>query len=190
MKPDYEITEFKDQKSWRQWLHKHHANTDGVWVRMYKKATGIASVNYAQALDEALCYGWIDGQKKTYDEQSFIQKFTPRRTKSMWSKRNIEYIARLEAAGLLTPAGIAEVERAKADGRWEMAYDSPSNMVLPEDFMTAVSNNAETLAYFNTLSKTAKYSIGFGLHTAKRPETRQNRFNKYLEMLEKGEKPN
>lgn len=125
MKSDYEITAFKDSTIWRHWLDENHAKADGVWLRLYKKASGVPTVSYAEALDEALCYGWIDGQKKSYDEVSFLQKFTPRRPKSMWSKRNIKHVARLTEQGLMMPAGILEVERAKEDGRWAAAYDTP-----------------------------------------------------------------
>lgn len=189
MKPDYEIVEFSTAPSWRAWLESNHATTDGVWLRMYKKTSGVQSVTYAQALDDALCFGWIDGQSKSYDDISFLQKFTPRRARSMWSKRNIEYVARLQADGLMMPAGIAEVERAKADGRWRAAYDKPTDMVMPEDFLTAVSQNKKALATFETLSKASLFTIGFKLQTAKKPETRANRITAILKLLGEGKKP-
>ncbi len=135
MKPDYEITAFKDSAIWRHWLDENHDKIDGVWLRLYKKASAISTISYAEALDEALCYGWIDGQKKGYDEESFLQKFTPRRAKSMWSNRNIEHIQRLTAQGLMMPAGIWEVERAKEDGRWAAAYDTPGEMIITDEFL-------------------------------------------------------
>lgn len=189
MRPDYEIVEFRTAPSWRAWLGANHATTDGVWLRMYKKASGVASVTYAQALDDALCYGWIDGQSKSFDDVSFIQKFTPRRARSMWSKRNVEYVARLEAEGLMTPAGLAEVERAKADGRWQAAYDRPTEMVIPEDFLAAVAKNKKALATYETLKKTSLFTIGFKLQTAKKPETRANRMAAIIKLLEEGKKP-
>lgn len=189
MKPEYSIVEFPTQAQWRQWLDEHHANTDGVWLRFYKKASGVASVTYDGALDEALCYGWIDGLVKRYDEQSYLQKFTPRRQRSMWSKRNIEHVARLTAAGLMMPAGHAEVARAQADGRWQAAYDSPKNMVIPEDFMRAVRKRKSTLAFFESLNKSALFVISYRLQTAKKPETRARRFAVLLEALERGEVP-
>jgi uncharacterized protein YdeI (YjbR/CyaY-like superfamily) len=155
---------------------------------MYKKATGIATVTYAEALDDALCYGWIDGQMKKGDEQSYLQKFTPRRAKSMWSKRNIEYMARLEAAGLMMPAGRAEVERAKADGRWDAAYDKPSDMVMPDYFLAALEQNSKAKQFFDTLNKTNTYAIAWRLQTAKTEATRARRMAKLLEMLEAGQK--
>lgn len=119
MKPDYKIIPFEDSATWRRWLDENHAKIDGVWLRLYKKASSVPTVSYAEALDEALCYGWIDGQKKSYDEDSYLQKFTPRRPKSMWSKRNTEHINRLRDAGQMTLAGLSEVEKAQSDGRWE-----------------------------------------------------------------------
>jgi uncharacterized protein YdeI (YjbR/CyaY-like superfamily) len=155
---------------------------------MYKKATGIESVNHPEALDEALCYGWIDGQSKSYDEESWLQKFTPRRKKSLWSKRNIEHIERLRKAGKMTQAGEKEVEAAKADGRWAAAYDGPATIKMPEDFLKELAKDKKAEAFFNTLNKTNIYAIAWRLQTAVKPETRERRFNKLLEMLKKGEK--
>jgi uncharacterized protein YdeI (YjbR/CyaY-like superfamily) len=189
MKAEYQTVEFNKATEWQKWLAAHHANTDGVWLRFYKKGSGVKTLTYAEALDSALCYGWIDGQAKKYDELSYVQKFTPRRARSMWSKRNIDHVARLNDAGLMKPAGLAEVERAKADGRWQAAYDSPKNMVIPEDFLMAVKQNKKALSFFETLGKTSRYSIGMRLQTAKKPETRARRFALLLEMLAKHEKP-
>lgn len=189
MKPDYDTLEFKDQPTWRQWLDKHHADTQGVWIRMYKKASEIETVSYAEALDEVLCYGWIDGQRRGYDKVSFIQKFTPRRPKSLWSKRNIEYIARLTEAGLMMPAGIAEVERAKQDGRWEAAYDKPSEMVMSPEFLAALHQNPKAERFFESLNKSSKYTIGWQLQTAKTDATRLRRQEKIISMLETEQKP-
>lgn len=188
MKAQYQTVKFKDSAQWQKWLDAHYDNTDGVWLRFYKKRSGVKSVTYAQALDVALCYGWIDSQVKKYDALSYVQKFTPRRVRSMWSKRNIEYVDRLTKAGLMMPGGLAEVKRAQTDGRWQEAYDSPKNMAIPEDFLLAVRKNKRALAFFETLGKTTLYIIGLHLQTAKKPETRARRFTLLLKMLEKGEK--
>ncbi len=185
---DYEIRAFKDAPEWRRWLDDNHSSVDGVWIMIYKKATKIATVTHADALDEALCYGWIDGQRKGYDEASFLQKFTPRRAKSLWSKRNIEYIDRLTKAGLMMPAGLAEVERAQQDGRWAAAYDKASDMVIPEAFMTELKKSPKALAFFETLNKANTFAIGWRLQTAKTPETLKRRQDKIITMLENGEK--
>lgn len=185
---EYPVLFFETPAAFRKWLEKNHAVASGIWLRMYKKKSGVASINYDLALDEALCYGWIDGQVKTYDEQSYIQKFTPRRTRSMWSKRNIEHVARLEKEGRMMPSGIKEVEAAKADGRWDVSYDSPSNMGAPEDFLKELSKNKKSAEFFNSLSKANQYAINWRLQTAKKPETREKRMKLILEMLAKGMK--
>ena len=187
-KADSPVLPFKTTKDLALWLSKHHAVATGIWMRLYKKDSGVVSITYAQALDVALCYGWIDGQKKSYDAESWIQKFTPRRPKSIWSKRNREHIARLENAGLMKPAGIKQVEAAKADGRWEQAYDSSSNMVVPEDFLKELAKSKKTENFFKTLNKTNTYAIVFRLQTAKKPETRVKRMKAILDMMKKGEK--
>jgi len=143
---------------------------------------------YSEALDVALCFGWIDGQVKKFDDISYIQKFTPRRAKSMWSKRNREHVARLEKEGRIQPAGIREVEAAKRDGRWESAYDSPGNMEIPQEFINELSKNQKALAFFSTLNKTNLFVIGWRLQTAKTPETKEKRILSIIDMLEKGKK--
>lgn len=188
MSLDYEIVEFQDADQWRKWLAKHHADTDGVHIRMYKKASGLASITYDEALDHALCFGWIDGIRKSYDERSYTQKFTPRRKRSIWSKRNVEYIARLTDAGLMMPSGINEVERAKTDGRWDAAYDKPSEMVAPDYFLAALEKRPKAKECFESLNKTNRYAIAWKLHTAKTDTTRMKRQEKFLDMLEAGEK--
>jgi uncharacterized protein YdeI (YjbR/CyaY-like superfamily) len=188
MKPDYEIIAFKDSSIWRRWLDENHTKTSGVWLRLYKKASGVPTVSYAEALDEALCYGWIDGQKKRYDEASFLQKFTPRRPRSMWSKRNIEHIKRLKDAGLMTPAGLAEVEKAQSDGRWETAYDAPSSMEAPGYFLEELHKHPKAELFYNELNKTNKYAIAWRLQTAKTDTTRMRRTEKLITMLDAGEK--
>jgi uncharacterized protein YdeI (YjbR/CyaY-like superfamily) len=155
-----------------------------VWLKIAKKGSGIASVTYDEALDVALCYGWIDGQKKTFDNDHFLQKFTPRRSKSLWSKRNINKVAELTAANRMQPAGLAEVEAAKQDGRWEAAYDSAKNMTLPADFLKALAESEQAQATFNTLNQTNLYAIAWRLQTARSPETRKRRLETILAMLE------
>lgn len=186
---DYETHEFKTQADFRTWLEKNHADTDGVWIRMYKKATNIPSVNYAEALDEALCFGWIDGIKKSYDDVSFIQKFTPRRVRSLWSKRNIEHTERLITAGQMTEAGIKEIERAKADGRWDRAYDTFVDMKIPPYFYLELEKHPKAKEFFKELKKTNLYAIGWALQTAKTEETRLRRTKTLIAMLNEGKKP-
>jgi uncharacterized protein YdeI (YjbR/CyaY-like superfamily) len=174
---------FETPKEWRKWLHANHAKSNGVWLRFYKKGAGKKSVVYAEALDEALCYGWIDGQSKRLDDEAYVQRFTPRRAKSIWSKRNRDHVARLEKEGRMHDAGRAEVERAKADGRWDAAYDSPSNMELPEDFVKALAKNKKAKAFLATLNRANTYAIAFRLHHAKKPETRARRIETFIAKL-------
>lgn len=188
MAVDYEIVEFIDQAAYRAWLAANGSSVDGIWLRIYKKGSGVASVNYAQALDEALCFGWIDGQSKRYDELSFLQKFTPRRARSLWSKRNTEHISRLKDAGLMTAAGLQEVEKAQADGRWAAAYDGPADMQIPEYFIDELRKYPEAGLFYNGLSKTNKYAIAWRLQTAKTDATRLRRMEKLIAMLREGEK--
>ncbi len=183
MKSDYEIIAFKDSALWRRWLDENHDKVDGVWLRLYKKGANFPTVTYAEALDEALCYGWIDGQKKTYDEKSFLQKFTPRRPRSMWSKRNIEHVARLTEHKLMMPSGMAQVEQAQQDGRWAAAYDKPSDMVVPDEFMAELKKHPVAEKFFATLNKTNIYAIAWRLQTAKTEETRKRRQDKIIALL-------
>lgn len=182
------IKSFSSPAVFERWLAKNYALSNGIWIKFAKKATGVKSVYYADALDVALCYGWIDGQSKVFDETYYLQRFTPRRARSMWSKRNIEHVARLIKEGRMKPAGQAQVDLAKADGRWEAAYDSPKNMTVPDDFMAAVKKHKKAHAFFITLNKTNVYAISWRLQTAKKPETRVRRFEALLDMLKKGEK--
>jgi len=162
--------------------------SNGIWLQFYKKNSGVASVTYAEALDVALCYGWIDAQLKSIDELCYKQHFTPRRPRSIWSKRNIEHIARLTSEGRMKPAGTKQVEAAKADGRWEQAYDSPGNMKLPDEFLSELSKHNKAYAFYESLGKANKYAICWRIQTAKRPETREKRMKEILEMLGKEEK--
>ena len=155
---------------------------------MFKKDSGVKSVTYDEALDVALCYGWIDGQKNKHDARSWVQKFTPRRARSIWSKRNVEHVERLIAEGKMTAAGWVQIEAAKADGRWTRAYDAAKDMKVPEDFLKELSKNKKAKAFFDTLNKANTYAIAWRLQTAKKPETRERRMNALLEMMKKGEK--
>lgn len=187
-KTDLPIIVFKSPEEWASWLAKNHAKSSGLWLRLFKKDSEFASVTYAEALDEALCYGWIDGQLDKYDEKSWLRKFTPRRPKSVWSKRNIAHIDRLAQAGKMKPSGRKEVEAAKADGRWKRAYDSPSVMQVPADFLKVLSKDKKAKAFFATLNKANTYAIAWRLQTAKKPETRAKRMQAILARLKKGEK--
>ncbi len=182
------IKPFKSSLTWEKWLSKNHASKQGIWLQIAKKASGFATVTYEEALDVALCYGWIDGQKKSYDENYFLQKFTPRRPKSVWSKRNVAKVSELIKQKRIKLSGLAEVKLAQGDGRWEAAYDSQKNMTIPEDFMRVVMQNKKAAAFFTTLKKPSLYAISWRLQTAKTPETRKRRFDSLLQKLNKGEK--
>lgn len=183
-----EIKSFATKEQWRAWLDQMHTESDGIWVRIYKKSSGKKTVTYAEALDEALCFGWIDGQKKAYDAESFLQRFTPRRPGSLWSKRNREHVERLIKEKRVTAAGLKEVARAKDDGRWDRAYDGSSNMQIPEDFLTELKKDRKAYDFFKTLNRANTYAITWRLQTAKKPETRARRMAALLEMLRQGKK--
>jgi uncharacterized protein YdeI (YjbR/CyaY-like superfamily) len=187
-KVDLPVISFQSAKEWRSWLSKNAPASTGVWIKIFKKESKEKSITYVEALDEALCYGWIDGQKKSLDKQAWLQKFCPRGSKSIWSKVNITHIERLTKAGKMKPQGLKAVAAAKADGRWEKAYDSPRNMTVPDDFIKELSKNKKSLEFFKTLNRANLYAIVFRLQTAKKPETRQKRMLAILEMLSKGEK--
>ena len=190
MKPsdDPPVLSFASAQKWEAWLAKNHARPEGIWLRFFKKGSGKKTVTYAEALDGALCYGWIDSQLKKYDEISYLQKFTPRRSKSVWSKINIGHVERLIQAGKMKPVGLQKIEEAKKDGRWEKAYDSQGKMEMPADFLKRLAKNKKAKAFFETLNKANTYAIGWRLQTAKRPETREKRMKEILAMLAKGEK--
>ena len=176
---------FKDKKDFKSWLKENHDECPGIWMRLFKKGSGEVSINYQEALEEALCYGWIDGQRKSHDEKSFLQKFTPRRAKSIWSKRNTHIVQNLIADGRMKAPGLKAIDEAKADGRWDAAYDSPKNMLLPEEYLKIIKRNKKAYAYYKTLSKSKLYAIAFRIQTAKKEETRLNRLSVIIEMLEK-----
>lgn len=185
---DREIVRLDSAEKWKRWLAKNHAGSKGIWLQIFKKGCGVKTVTYDEALDGALCYGWIDGQKKTHDERSWLQGFTPRRSKSLWSKRNKERVARLTKAKKMQPAGQKEVAAAKKDGRWDAAYDSPRNAEIPKDFLTGLATDKKAKAFFDTLNKTNRYSIIWRLQTAKKPETRARRVKEILARLAQGKK--
>ena len=182
-----DIRRFRTPAEFRKWLLKNHRDSAGIWICFAKKSTKKKSINHAEALDEALCFGWIDGQVLKHDDKSWLQKFTPRRPRSVWSKINTGHVERLVKAGRLTAAGHAEVEAARKDGRWAAAYDSPSKATIPEDLLAALRRNKGAKAFFDTLNKTNLYSIAWRLQTARKPETRRKRMEMILAMLSRGE---
>ncbi len=182
------ILPFSGKKKWADWLATEHDKSVGVWLKLAKKDSGIPTITYEEALDIALCYGWIDGQKKGFDEQHWLQKFTPRGPKSIWSKINTEGAERLIANGEMRPAGTKAIELAKQDGRWAAAYASQKNIDMPEDFQTALDKNKKAKAFFATLKSAERYSFLFRIHHAKKPETRARKIQQFIELLERGEK--
>ena len=185
---DYPVLPFTDKQAWAKWLDEEHDRAAGIWLKFAKKNSGIPSLTYEDAVEVALCYGWIDGQMKGFDAKYWLQKFTPRRAKSIWSKINTERAERLIARGEMRPAGLREVEAAKQDGRWQAAYASQKNMTVPQDFQSALNKNKKARAFFETLTGANRYAILFRIETAKKAETRARRIEKFVEMLERGEK--
>lgn len=178
---------FDTPQAWENWLNEHHAQPHGVWLKMAKKGAGVVSVSYAEALDVALCYGWIDAQKKGYDGAFFLQKFTPRRPKSVWSKINTEKVTQLVAAGRMQPSGLREVEAARRDGRWQAAYQPQSALTVPDDLQAELARHPAAQAFFDTLNKVNRYAICYRIQTARKPETRRARIEKFIAMLENHE---
>ena len=187
--PELPVEHFADASAWEHWLERH-SQSPGVWLKIAKKDAGIPSVTYTEALDVALCHGWIDGQKKAFDARFFLQRFTPRRARSTWSKINVARIGTLTAAGRMHPAGLREVDAAKADGRWEAAYDGSSSMVVPPELeeALALAKNRKAKAFFDTLDRTNRYAVCWRVQTAVKPETRRARVEKLVAMLARGEK--
>jgi len=183
-----EVLTFTKPEDFRKWLAKNHAVSKGIWVRFFKKSSAKKGIAYAEALDEALCYGWIDSQVKKYGADSYIQKFSPRGPNSIWSKRNREHVARLIKTKRMKPAGLTHIHTAKKDGRWEGAYDSPANMEIPPDFLQALKKNKKAEVFFKTLNRANLYAIGWRLQTAKKPETRARRMAAILTQLKAGNK--
>jgi uncharacterized protein YdeI (YjbR/CyaY-like superfamily) len=182
------ILAFASQAEWEAWLDDEHAGSDGVWIKFAKKGSGVPTVSYAEALDVALCYGWIDSQVRSLDERFYLQKFTPRRSRSKWSRINRAKIEELLEQGRMKPAGLAQVELARADGRWEAAYDSPATVEVPDDLQAALDASPKAAEFWAGLNKSNRFAIIFQLEDAKRPETRLRRLEKFVGMLERGEK--
>lgn len=172
---------------WESWLEANHAVVPGAWLHLAKKAAAVSTVSYAEAVDLALCFGWIDGQAKRFDAQTYIQKFTPRRRRSVWSRINREKALALIDAGRMRPAGLAAIDSARADGRWEAAYDSAATAVVPEDLKRALAAKPAASAFFDGLTGANRYAILYRIQTAVRPETRARRIARFVEMLERGE---
>jgi uncharacterized protein YdeI (YjbR/CyaY-like superfamily) len=185
---DLPVLSFKDARAWSTWLASRHASSRGVWMKIAKKGATATSANYKEALEVALAWGWIDGQKGKLDDAWWLQKFTPRGSKSSWSKINREKAAALVEAGEMQPPGLAEVERAKRDGRWDAAYDSQSRATVPLDLAKALAADPRAARFFETLESYNRYAVLFRIHTAKRPETRAMRIEKFVAMLSRHEK--
>ncbi len=180
------ILDFRTQEEWDQWLAKNHGNPDGAWLRLAKKGSKKSTPSYSEALEVALCYGWIDAQKRGESETAWLQRFVPRRPRSIWSKINREKALALVAAGKMKPAGLREITRAQEDGRWAAAYDSPTSATVPPDFQKALDGNRAARDFFKTLSAANRYALLWRLQTAKKPETRARRIETFIEMLENG----
>ena len=178
---------FESKKKFADWLAKQYDKSAGVWLKLAKKGTGIPSVTITEALDVVLCYGWIDGQRASFDENYYLQKYTPRRPRSIWSKINVEKVESLIASGEMRPAGLKAVEAAKQDGRWDAAYASQKTMTVPADFQSALEKNKKAKAFFETLTGSRRYAFLFRIETAKKAETREKRIRIFVEMLEKSE---
>ena len=183
----YPTLAFETQHDWETWLEKHHSETKGVWLKLAKKATGIPSITHEEAVDGALCYGWIDGQAASYDTQYWLQKFTPRGPRSRWSQVNRDKVGILQAAGRMRAAGIRQVELAQADGRWEAAYERQSRASVPEDLQSELRKSQKAQAFFTILDRTHRYAILLSIQTAKKAETRAARIQRVVEMLANNE---
>ena len=186
-KTDLLTKAFPSAETFRAWLHREHDRCDGLWLKVAKKGTGVTSVTYAEAVDVALCYGWIDGQKARYDDTWFLQRFTPRRPRSVWSQINCDKVAQLLDQGLMQPAGLEQVERAQADGRWEAAYQGSRTITIPDDFQAALDANPVASAAFVGISRASRYAFLYRIQEAKRPQTRASRIETYVAMLAAGE---
>ncbi len=183
---DLPILEFADREAWARWLQDEHDGAPGVWLKIAKKASGITTVTHPEALEEALCRGWIDGQRAPHDETYFLQRFTPRGPRSKWSQINRDKATKLIEQGRMEPAGLAQVEAAKQDGRWEAAYPPQSSAAVPEDFQRALDENPAAKKFFATLRGTRRYSFIYRIADAKRPETRARRIREFVAMLAEG----
>jgi uncharacterized protein YdeI (YjbR/CyaY-like superfamily) len=185
---DLQVLLFNNKEDWRAWLENNHEQSPGLWLKHAKKSFGKKSVSYEEALQEALCYGWIDSQKQAYDGEYYLQKFTPRGPRSVWSKINVAKVEALIQMGKMQPAGFAAINLAKQDGRWDAAYDSPSANKIPEDFLAELDKNPKAKEFFGTLNKANVYAFSWRIQTAKKPETKKARIEKFIDMLNRGEK--
>jgi uncharacterized protein YdeI (YjbR/CyaY-like superfamily) len=185
---DLPVMPFASRDAWAAWLEEQHAASDGLWLKFAKKGSGLDSVTYAEAVEVALCYGWIDGQVRKFDQDYYLQRFTPRRARSKWSKINRQKATELIERGEMKPAGLREVERARADGRWDAAYDAPSTAQVPDDLLRELEKNEPAREFFETLDGRNRYAILYQIQDAKRPETRARRIEKYVAMLSEGKK--
>jgi uncharacterized protein YdeI (YjbR/CyaY-like superfamily) len=182
------IMAFPSRETWAAWLDEHYTDSAGVWLALAKKGAGEAGVSYGDAVEVALCYGWIDGQAGKLDDRFWLQRFTPRRSRSIWSRVNRDRAMALIARGEMRPAGLREVERAQADGRWEAAYEPPSTMTVPDDLQEALASNPAAAQAFAALNSTNRYAILHRIHAAKKPETRSRRIETFVAMLADGKK--
>jgi uncharacterized protein YdeI (YjbR/CyaY-like superfamily) len=183
LKPVEAVRLFKDQTDWENWLKEHHKSSIGIWLRLGKKGSGLKSVTYAEALEGALCYGWIDGQKKPENEETWLQRFVPRSDKSIWSKINREKAETLIKRSRIMPVGLEAIARAKANGRWDAAYDSPSRSSVPEDFQFALDAKPRAKAFFETLDRANRYAVLFRIQTVRKAETRARKIREFVDML-------
>lgn len=182
------VMTFASQDEFEQWLEEHHAKEDLLWIKFARKGSGVAGLTYEEAVLVGLCYGWIDGQAASLDDTYWVQRFTPRRAKSNWSKINRERAEMLITEGKMRPSGLREIERAKANGRWEAAYDGPSTIGVPEDLQAALEKNPAARSFFETLNSSNRYAILYRIQEARKPETRASRIDKFVSMLSQGKK--
>ncbi|HWF74941.1 MAG TPA: YdeI/OmpD-associated family protein [Solirubrobacteraceae bacterium] len=185
---DFPVLSFASASGWEQWLEANHDAVSGVWLKFAKKGSPTPSLSQAEAVETALCFGWIDGQAAPHDDVAWLQRFTPRRSRSKWSQINRDKATRLIAEGRMRPAGHTQVELAKSDGRWEAAYEPQSTAQIPDDLAAELERSPKAAAFFATLNRVNRYAILYRIHDAKRPETRARRIVKFVEMLERGEK--
>lgn len=181
------VHDFVSQKAWEHWLDENHRSSTGIWMRIARKGSGIPSITYAEAVESALCFGWIDGHKRPHSDTAWLQRFTPRRPRSMWSEINRNKALALVKASRMRAAGLEEIEKAKKDGRWEAAYGSQRALTTDPDFQKALNKSQRAKKFFKTISAANRYAILWRIQTAKRPETRERRIREYVAMLEKGE---
>ena len=181
------VIPFASQDEWATWLDANQATAKGLWIKFAKKGAGVPSVVYKEALDVALCHGWIDGQAASFDETYYLQRFTPRTRRSKWSKINTVRVQQLIEAGRMQPAGLAAIEQAQADGRWEQAYDSPRTATVPDDLQRALDENPAAAAFFAELTGSNRYAVLYRIQDAKKPETRARRIQQFVEKLARRE---